>query len=214
MTKLPRARSSLLLLLSVPGLWGLSAWGFVPVAAGSSTRSIGPSGSQAIAFDDSAPDRVRLSNGFYKLALNKTNGAILAILDKGSGASLTLGSRNGCLWGAIFPGDQFVGGCSYSNMGQPKFGYSWNASNTTLNLNYTWTAGDPKHLNATVVVTPSSSSYFDMRLSIQNSYRATLKSVTFPCVRLFAGTDLQFAYGAFALPGIRLNPGFSLVELM
>src|SRR5258708_5701828 len=68
-------------------------------------------------FDDTHTDRVFVGNAYYELALSKQNGAVLGLSDKSTGASLTEGSRSGCLWGANVnftgPNPSFVGGCSY-----------------------------------------------------------------------------------------------------
>lgn len=72
-------------------------------------------------FDESQSDRLRIITNGYELALSKTNGAIVGLIDKRAHAEMTLGSRNGCLWGANFqtPG-VFRGGC-----GADSYGYRW-----------------------------------------------------------------------------------------
>jgi hypothetical protein len=55
-----------------------------------------------IYFDDTSADGLTLGNAAWELVLSKNNGAILALTDKSASASLTLGSRNGCLWGSSF----------------------------------------------------------------------------------------------------------------
>jgi len=70
-----------------------------------------------------------LGNASYELALSKTNGGILVLLDKAAGAAVTLGSRNGCLWGSTIgnpgPAPDYVTGCRYSVTQSNRFSYSW-----------------------------------------------------------------------------------------
>ena len=112
-------------------------------------------------FDDSAPDSMRVSNDHYELTLSKTNGGILTLVDKDAGTNLTLGSRYGCLWGAVFPGSSpdFVGGSSYSDTGPNQFGYSWNAAQSTLTLTYDWQSGVSSRVDAVLTVTASTGSF-------------------------------------------------------
>src|SRR5260370_26336266 len=80
-------------------------------------------------FDDNSANGLTLGNAAWELVLSKNNGAILALTDKSGGGSLTLGSRNGCLWGSSFkypgPNPSYIGGCSYSATGGNRFTYSW-----------------------------------------------------------------------------------------
>src|SRR5690349_3779021 len=49
-------------------------------------------------FDESRPDRLRISSPAYDVDFSKTNGAILAITDRRAQANLTRSSRSNCLW--------------------------------------------------------------------------------------------------------------------
>ena len=110
--------------------------------------SLANSTSSSIYFDASNPDLLKLGNTYYELGLNKSNGGIAYILDKTSGGQTTLGSHNGCLWGAVDSKEEFwIGGCSYykDNPGR-HFSYAWSAINQTLT--YTMDASYAQRMNA------------------------------------------------------------------
>src|SRR5262249_15523909 len=64
--------------------------------------AIGAGAREPVGFDPSPADRLRIYSDAYELTLSKTNGAILGLIDKSANAPLTLGSRNGCLWGSNY----------------------------------------------------------------------------------------------------------------
>ena len=158
-----------------------------------------------IYFDDSSTNAFALGNGAWELVLSKTNGGVLALTDKSAGGSLTLGSRNGCLWGASFkfpgPNPAYMGGCSYSASGSNRFTYSWDG--VILNLQYTSALA-----NATVTIIPSDGPYFDMSLVIQNQFGDSMGQALFPSELLFRIDEVQAGYLPMQLPGVRLNPAF------
>ena len=162
-------------------------------------------------FNDTAPDRMLLGNPYYELALSKTNGGVLALLDKAGGSTVTLGSRGGCLWGALYgyPGtsQSYVGGCSYSAGGANRFSYAWNPASQVLTLRY---AHDPTApgLDGTVTVKGSSRAFLDLSLSLQNYGNALLGNTIFPSDLLFSANSVQAGYLPFRLPGVRLQPAW------
>ena len=162
------------------------------------------------AFDDSAPDSMRLTNDHYELTFSKTNGAILALVDRSTGHNLTLGSRYGCLWGAVFPGSSpdFIGGCSYNNSGPNRFSYSWNAAQSRLTLAYDWAPGVSPHLDAVVTVTASADAFFDLQLTVNHGWSTTMQNALLPCDLMFADDAVQAGYGPFLMPGVRLKASF------
>src|SRR5262245_43104019 len=184
-----------------------TASAIAPGPGSTSFRSAVLPQSVTVAFDDSASDRLRLTNMFYEISFAKTNGGILEIIDLERKQNLTLGSRAGCLWGSVFTGNQFVGGCSYSAAGTSRFTYSWDSAGATLTLNYQWDPGDARQLDAIVTVSQSESEDFDIRLTLHNRY-STLKSILFPSDLLFADQDVQSGYATYALPGVRFNQSF------
>jgi hypothetical protein len=160
-------------------------------------------------FDDSAADQMRISAPAYELALSKSGGAILSVRDKAAGASLTLGSRNGCLWGSSFqnPPGAYRGGCNFSAGGARAFSYSWNAEKLTLTLSYRDDPRAEQRADATVTLL-AAEDFFDLKLEVVNHMGATLDSVLFPADLLFDGTTMQAAYLPYFLPGVRLAPSF------
>lgn len=163
-----------------------------------------------LVFDDSTPDRLSLSNAHYKLTLSKTNGAIIALVDNDTNVNLTLGSRNGCLWGAIFPNSEpdYVGGCSYARDGRNHFTYSWDPSSATLTLGYQWRRDSSRRVDAVVRLRTSPNPFFELQMELENHWGGTLCTVLFPSDLLFADGVVQAAYGPFLMPGVRLTPGF------
>ena len=167
----------------------------------------------AVAFDDSASDRIRISNAYFSLSLSKVNGGILELWDQGSGVQLTQGSVQGCLWGAT-AGDpanpQFVGGCSFNALGPALFTYSWNAGNSTLLLTFAPPSASPPSIGAVLALIFSDQPYFDMVLYVRNNSGNLLLTVKLPGDLAFAASAVQSAYLPMGLPGVRLKPSFFL----
>ncbi|MBN1139363.1 MAG: hypothetical protein JXM73_22490 [Anaerolineae bacterium] len=149
-----------------------------------------------------------LSNDHYALTLYKANGAVLSLVDLDTGGELTLGSRGGCLWGAVFTGDQYVGGCSYHRNGPNTFDYAWDPIQTTLTFTYTWEAGIYPRVDAVFTLTASDETFFDVQLALENQWGTMMRDVLLPSDLLFEDDAIQAAYGPFLMPGVRLGPGF------
>jgi hypothetical protein len=165
-------------------------------------------------FDDSAADHVLVGNTYYELALSKQNGAVLGLIDKSTGAALTLGSRSGCLWGSnvSFPGpnSSFIGGCSYQS-GMPNgFSYSWDQSRSAATLSYSHDPAAFQQIDAAVVISAGSDRFFDIQLQIHNWSGGILDQVLLPFDLLFSAPSVQAGYLPFLLPGVRLRPNFFL----
>jgi hypothetical protein len=164
-----------------------------------------------IYFDDSDPDLVLLGNGaYYEIAFRKSNGAIAYIIDKSTGQAVTLGSRNECLWGAVFsegrPGvEDYVGGCNYNSAAPNRFSYTWAAP--TLTFDYSPDPTASRQVSAQVIVTGSEAPWFDMRLQLLNNWGSVLDEVLFPSEWVFVEEDIEEAVLPI-LPGIVLEPAF------
>lgn len=169
-------------------------------------------GTSPVTFDDRAPDRVSLTTDMYELCLAKSNGAVLALRDRTVGVPLTLGSRDGCLWGALFdgapPDQRWMGGCSFAAGWGNSFTYSWDAASSTLTLSYRAAANATQKVNATVAITAWAANYFDMRISIENRWGFDLTQVQFPLEWIFSDDEVEAAYMPFQLPGVRLRARF------
>jgi hypothetical protein len=140
-----------------------------------------------IVFDESAPDRIRISAPAYELTLAKSNGAILGIRDRAAGVEVTHGSRNGCLWATS------RGGC-----GAAGFHYSWDKANSVLSLSYS---------DITVTVSPAAN-FFELRLELSNHTGAVLESLAFPSDLVFDTASIRAAYLPYFLPGVKLETSF------
>src|SRR5260370_1524856 len=149
-----------------------------------------------ISFTDTAPDRMLLGNAFYELALSKSKGGMLTLLDKAAGSAVTLGSRGGCLWGSLYrypgPTPDYVGGCSYTPAGPSQFHYSWNVAANALTMKYTHDPFAVSGIDATVTVTAGTGAFFDLTLNLQNHSDASLGAALFPSYLLFS-TDAVHA---------------------
>lgn len=159
-------------------------------------------------FDDSS-GRLRLFTASYELTLSKENGAILGITDRAAHASLTLGSRNGCLWGATFLGTPPVirGGCDFKAGGANVFRYGWDAARSTLTLHYTPDPKSARRVEATVTIAIRPE-WFDLKLAVANHMGAVMDTAPFPSDLLFSDTSVEAGYLPYYLPGARLKPGF------
>src|ERR1700730_8723161 len=161
------------------------------------------SAQSSVYFDDSVSDHMRVGSASWELSLSKTNGAILGLIDKVLNVSLSMLSRNGCLWGAVLdsaPG--YLGGCSYNLTGPNRFSYSWSDTESSLTLIY---AGQS---TASVRLAASQQSYFDVQLTFLNHAGATVTRYLFPSDLLFENSAVTAAYLPFYVPGVKLLPGF------
>lgn len=167
-------------------------------------------GTGTVVFDDRAPDRMVIRNEYYRLELSKANGAILALRDLSHGADLTLGSRGGCLWGAVFPETtpEYIGGCHYSSGWRNSFSYRWDDSSSTLTLTYTSDPSASRRLDVTIVVTAGTGHAVDLRAAVYNAWGSVLQNFILPSDLVFEVAAVQAGYGPFLLPGIRLKPSF------
>src|SRR4051794_27100664 len=111
-----------------------------------------------VSFDDRQSNLVLTAPG-YVLTLRKTNGAIVGLEERPSGAKLTRGSKDGCLWGATAPGAtaEYVGACSYFPGGGDRFAHTWDAATRTLKLTYGGSGPAGARLGATVTLTADDS---------------------------------------------------------
>ncbi len=167
-------------------------------------------------FDDSDPALMRVGNPFYEVTLTKNNGAIVAIVDKQRGVTLTNGSRNGCLWGAIYRadntrGERYIGGCSFGAAQTDfTFQYQWDAKRNQLLLDYQGHAAleeVPGTIAVEIQITPSASSWLDLQMTLHNASERVIDQVLFPSDLLLAKADLQQALLP-TLPGVLLDQSF------
>jgi hypothetical protein len=151
----------------------------------------------AVGFDDRGR-RIVLTTSAYRLELGKRNGAVLSLVERGTGTRLVRGSR-GCGWSA-FANDVPAGrGCSFTPRGAGRFSYRW--SRGVLALHYS----GRRSVTATVTLRPAGS-VLDLRLTLANVNADPITGVHFPADLL--GSGARSAYQPTYLPGLRLGPGF------
>lgn len=153
-------------------------------------------------FDDSAPDVFKLADSRYEIVFQKSNGAIVSLRDPLSAQPISVGSRNGCLWGAYGARASFVSGCGFSATGAERFTYGWDASAGVLTLTYSGTRA-----NATVQVQAVAPDTFDMTLSLENRQSGALDFVLFPSELQFEESILREVLFPI-LPGVAVGKSF------
>jgi Domain of unknown function (DUF6259) len=185
----------------LPALATAAAIALLAGAAPPVIASAVPKRLPGITFDDRAGDRLVIGAHGYRLTLDKRNGKILELVDRTSGTPV-LRHTNGCLWGALSPGEaSYLGGCAFARRGARRFAYSWNPVSATLTLGYRAPAA------VAVVTLRARAAFFDLRLRIENR-SGVLSDVRFP---EGLGGDVRTVAAGYApnvLPGVRLAPGF------
>lgn len=164
-----------------------------------------------IYFDDTDPATLILGNDAYEIGLAKTNGALTYILDKATGEHVSAGSRYGSLWGAVFADvaqpDDYVGGCLYEyDFPDRDFTWTWRPVDYRLTLRY---LANPEHypeVNVWVDITLSTTSWFEMRLFLENKSGHVVERVLFPSDLMFRKAELRELLLPI-MPGVVLKPG-------
>ncbi len=174
----------------------------VPIRAAAPTAD-------TIYFDDSRPDLLALGNSFYEVRFRKSNGSIVAIVDKRNADNVILGSRWECLWGASFEGGSpdYVGGCHYSAAGPARFSYAWQPATHTLSLFFEPDPAATRRVRAQVQVQASDQPWLDMRLSVLNQWGLVLDRALFPSDLVFSEPAIKEAILPI-LPGVSLDLSF------
>lgn len=183
-----------------------------------------PVQADAVYFDDSSAEFMRLGNGFYEVALRKDNGGIAYIADKTTGLRVSEGSLNRCLWVALvtteadydgscaYPATAYddanrVEACNYGQEGANRFSYTWSAAERRLTLRYTPDPAGGLKVTAAVTITASEARWFDMQLHLVNGKPVALDIVKFPADLLFIEDDIREALLP-VLPGVVLEASF------
>ena len=187
--------------------------GFVAIPAAAALLSLVPGGGAAarypgvggypgVSFDAHAGSTLVVSGGTYRLALSKRNGKIVALSER-AGESPLVRDTNRCLWGVLSASDtSYLGGCSFAPRGASRFSYRWLAGSATLVLEYRSPA-----FGAATVTLRARSTYFDLRLRIEN--RGKLRTrVQFPSTLAGDTGTVAAGYVPEVLPGLRLQPGY------
>jgi hypothetical protein len=163
-----------------------------------------PKPKPAIQFSDKGV--LRITTPGYELVLSRRNGGIASLLDRAANVKLLTG-EGGCLWGARADGStDYLGGCSYSRTGSPRFAYTWSQAAKQLTMTYT-PAASGQGLSATAVLTAANTS-FDLKVTVQNHLGHVLSSMLVPADLVGSSDSVTAGYAPNFLPGIRLGPGF------
>lgn len=159
----------------------------------------------AIQFSAKLRARLVVTTPSYRLSLSKENGALLELVDRGTGARLVRG-QGGCGWMVTFSTSDAFGGCSFGRNGSDRFSYRWNRALSMLTLRYEGSPG-AERVAATVTVT-AKGRYLDLQLKLTTHIEQPVGAVYFPADLIADVTAVRAAYTPTFLPGIRLLPGF------
>ena len=162
---------------------------------------------RGVTFDGRQPGTLVIGTPTYRLTLSSRNGAVIQLLDVGTGQPLVT-STNGCQWGVAAVDDSaYIGGCIFAPGSAARFSYRWAAAARTLTMTYR--AGpDPERQVDAVVTLHAAATFFDLRLALTDRTAHAIQTVNFP-VDLYETVRLaQAGYAPNFLPGVRFGPGF------
>jgi hypothetical protein len=163
----------------------------------------------AASLDETKPGVLAFRGKGFDVELDAATGTIRSITDPRTGTELSVGSRNGVMWGALFDDGSYLGSTydGASRTDQPfTVAHRWDPVSSTLTLDYVW-KGSPSKLAAHVTLKPAADGAFDLALSLDNNTGRALRRVLFPSDLLFKTDALQKGYGAFTLPGSQFDAG-------
>lgn len=159
----------------------------------------------ALSISDAGSEIV-ITGDSYRLSVSKTNGS-LGRISSASGRTLSLGSRNQCLWGTVNTAESFFGGCQFSAQSATRrFSYSIDQTGRTVRLSYQGTAADAP-LSAEVLLIAHDDSV-ELALTLRKQAGERVQRVLWPSDVLFEKASISEAYLPSGLPGIRLAPDF------
>ena len=158
-------------------------------------------------FDDYDVDVMIVGNRHvYELGISKQHGDLKYILDKSSGDTVSLGSQWSRLWLLSFPqapDPDVAPDLAGFWPGAPNdFSYEWNAQTNQLKLFFRGDASAAQYLDATVTLTLSADSWFNIQMDVTNHWGYDLQRVYFPYNLLWElEADDELAL-PFSYPGI------------
>lgn len=165
-----------------------------------------PAAHAQVGFADSEPDRIRLWNAdFVELALRKSDGRVLCILDKTTGQHVSPGNVHGP-WVLKFSNNTWLDGENFSPTNPGRlFSYGWSPQTSTLTVQYlatgtyaclvvlTYTIGDGPEIDTALTI--SNNSLFEMQL------------VAYPVNLAISRSHIEAVYAPY-IEGMRLTPNF------
>ena len=165
-----------------------------------------PAHAQAITFDDSPTDLIRLGNPFYEIGFHKTDGGIAYITDKATGQHISEATRFDCLWSVtstVFYGNA----CSYGGKSSNTFAYHWSVASHTLTFTYTPPPTERQALAVQVNIQATDEHAVDLQLQIENKGSGVIDGVRFPADLRFPEAEIQQALLPL-LPGVVVTSAF------
>lgn len=159
-----------------------------------------------IVFDDSAPERIVLSNAtHWELAFSKTEGRLFYVLDKTTGQQVSPGNVFGP-WVARYENGFFLDGAVYSP-GNPnrRFSYTWDAQLEELVFTYE-TAGS---LAGTIeiVISPTEGPEINSVLTYTSNSALDIDLLAYPVQFAFVRSEIEGVYMPHS-EGMKLLPSF------
>jgi hypothetical protein len=140
----------------------------------------------------------------YEVSFNKINGAMMAI-SRTTGAPISGGSRNACLWGSIDTSGQYLGGCSFVAGGDRAFTYSIDQAAGIAAFHYT-TISKPSV--AVDVSLEFAEDAISLQLFVRNDASRVLGRMIFPSDLVFQRADIAGGYLPSVLPGAKIASQF------
>ncbi len=146
-------------------------------------------------------DELKLNNKSYEVAVNLTNGSIKHILDKKTKQKISLGNRDGVLWGLLTNNNKWISSSVYGS----NFQSNWESRAKKLTLNYQGKDSNP--FDVTVTIEAANAGYFKMQAVVNNRSDVTITKFQFPYDLKIAETQISDALLPM-IPGVKLRSGF------
>ena len=163
--------------------------------------------SQSIYFDEST-ETLKLGNAnFYEIGINKFNGSIIYINDKTAGETVSSADPLHPIWKVIISGYE-VRSSDYSTGTSMDFLYNWNPATNILSLIYIPDPASNQQIGATVYISLSEDSFFDILISLDNNFGAIIDKLCFPNRLQFNVSEIETVLIPHFFPGVALNNNF------
>uniref|UniRef100_A0A7C4PGA9 DUF6259 domain-containing protein n=1 Tax=Anaerolinea thermolimosa TaxID=229919 RepID=A0A7C4PGA9_9CHLR len=161
-----------------------------------------------LVLDNAVENTLRLQTRDGELVFDKTDGNLLAVVDRASGEKLIYSSAQGALWRLAFNySGQTVASTDYSPAGARSFQYQWLPEQNELVLQYLLDPSAGKGISVEVRVKPVGESQFDFQLTLQNHQGYEVAEVRFPDGWMTQRESIREALLPI-MPGVILNQGF------
>jgi hypothetical protein len=139
---------------------------------------------------------MKISNTYYEVALNATNGGIAYILEKSSNKNIVEGNESSNLWSANLDKGNPILSSSYSDLSP-----TWDTANNSLMLTYTGV------INVKVTITASDTPSLKFQADITNKTGANISSFELPDTLKIVEADIDNALMPM-IPGAQISSKF------